>query len=202
MAGIPTIHYLLMAARPGEPLKTSPEHPESFTNVPVVLDPRLKADAAAGEVSDKLYSGFVEHVGRCIYGGLVDNPKAPSPADLLEKQDADGKSGRLGWRKDVRKILSKDGDLEIPLMRWPGGNFVSNYHWQDGVGPIESRPKRIELAWGVAESNLFGTDEFIDMCRANKWEPFICLNSELKVDPADSSGKRDVRGGARLARVL
>jgi alpha-N-arabinofuranosidase len=62
------------------------------------------------------------------------------------------------------------------MMRWPGGNYVSNYHWQDGIGPVDQRPKRVELAWRTAEDNRFGTDEFMDMCRANKWEPFICLN--------------------------
>lgn len=85
------------------------------------------------------------------------------------KQD----KGRLGFRKDVMGCLSKDGELEIPMFRWPGGmffsggqggerakdciwagNFVSNYHWQDGIGPIEDRPKRIELAWLSDESNL------------------------------------------------
>lgn len=150
-------------------------------------------------ISDLLYAGFLEHLGRCIYGGIVDDYRAPSPAELLVTQD-DGQAltkGRLGWRKDVKELLAKDGDLEIPMMRWPGGgcwvvllaysfykntdelgNFVSNYHWQDGIGPVEKRPKRIELAWLSDDPNMFGTDEFIDYCRATKIEPFICLNSE------------------------
>lgn len=57
------------------------------------------------------------------------------------------------------------------------GNFVSNYHWQDGIGPISERPKRVELAWLSDESNRFGTDELIDYCRATGAEPYICLNS-------------------------
>jgi len=61
-------------------------------------------------------------------------------------------------------------------LRWPGGNFVSNYHWQDGIGPYASRPKRVELAWHGVESNLFGTDEFIQYCRKAGCEPYICLN--------------------------
>lgn len=121
-------------------------------------------------VSDKLYSGFVEHLGRGIYGGIVDLPTDPSPAELLQAQPQD----RLGWRKDVIHVLRDD--LEMPVLRWPGGNFVSNYHWQDGIGPLKDRPKRIELAWGATESNLFGTDEFIDYCRELKVEPYLCLN--------------------------
>ena len=59
------------------------------------------------------------------------------------------------------------------------GNFVSSYNWKDGIGPIADRPKRLELAWLSTESNIFGTDEFMDYCRATKCEPYICLNSEL-----------------------
>jgi alpha-N-arabinofuranosidase len=160
-------------------VKTKPEHPAAFTPVPVVIDARLEASPAAGPISNKLYSGFIEHLGRCIYGGLVDDPRDPSPKELLVAQD-DGTeltAGRLGWRSDVQKVLAADGELKIPMMRWPGGNFVSNYHWQDGVGPIAARPHRTELAWlGNPETNAFGTNEFIDLCRANGWEPYICLN--------------------------
>lgn len=63
------------------------------------------------------------------------------------------------------------------------GNFVSNYHWQDGIGSISERPKRIELAWLSDESNKFGTDEFIDYCRATAAEPYICLNSACLSSP-------------------
>lgn len=165
-------------------LPRTPLHPKSFTPIPLTLDPRLVADVRAGPVSSKLYSGFIEHLGRCIYGGLLDDPRDPSSSSLLEPQDVSSSDpnqphtkGRLGWRSDVRKILKSDGELAIPLMRWPGGNFVSNYHWQDGVGPIADRPPTVELAWlGDPETNAFGTDEFIEMCKANGWEPYICLN--------------------------
>lgn len=71
----------------------------------------------------------------------MDNPEAPSPSDLLVQQDGPGiRKGRLGWRKDVMEVIGKDGELEMELLRWPGGNFVSNYHWQDAIGPIEDRP--------------------------------------------------------------
>lgn len=174
-------------------LAREPSHPASFTSQPLTLDPRLRADVRAGPVNSKLYSGFIEHLGRCIYGGLLDDPDAPSPSSLLQPQETDKEytKGRLGWRKDVNSLLAagkdaallptqasvNDGGLEIPLMRWPGGNYVSNYHWQDGVGPVAERPKRIELAWlGRPETNAFGTNEFLELCEANGWEAYICLN--------------------------
>lgn len=154
-------------------------HPEQLSPGRLSLSSRnLVHPRTEPVVSDKLYSGFVEHLGRGIYGGIVDSPSNPSPAELLQPQDKGTAltKGRLGWRKDVIKVLAKNGDLEMPVLRWPGGNFVSNYHWQDGIGPIEKRPKRIELAWLSTESNHFGTDEFIDYCRELDVEPYLCLN--------------------------
>lgn len=131
------------------------KHPSTLAPSRLTVSPLVLAHPKDTEpVSDLIYAGFLEHLGRCIYGGIVDNPKHPSPASLLEKTDVDERTkGRLGFRKDVMKLLGKDGDLEIPMLRWPGGNFVSNYHWQDGIGPVEDRPKRIELAWLTEESN-------------------------------------------------
>ncbi|OCF32811.1 alpha-N-arabinofuranosidase [Kwoniella heveanensis BCC8398] len=172
-----TINQALLQQVPSEH-PTKPSHPTKLKNGRVTLDVERLVYPAEPPISDKLYSGFLEHLGRCIYGGIVDNPKAPSPSNLLEKQDKGDEvtKGRLGWRKDVLGCLAKTGDLEVPMLRWPGGNFVSNYHWQDGVGPIADRPKRIELAWLSDESNIFGTNEFIDYCRAADAEPYICLN--------------------------
>ena len=153
-------------------------HPPRLSANPVLVSPLSLVHAKDDVISDRLYSGFVEHLGRGIYGGIVDNPAAPSPDALLERQD-NGQAthkGRLGWRKDVINVLARKGELEMPVLRWPGGNFVSNYHWQDGVGPIAQRPNRIELAWLSSESNIFGTDEFIDYCRALDVEPYLCLN--------------------------
>ncbi|WRT64407.1 uncharacterized protein IL334_001339 [Kwoniella shivajii] len=157
---------------------STPSHPAQLQATPFKLDINDLVHPAEPPITDKLYSGFLEHLGRCIYGGIVDNPKAPSPEHLLEKQDNGDThtKGRLGFRKDVMGCLAKDGELRVPMLRWPGGNFVSNYHWQDGVGPIDQRPKRIELAWLSDESNIFGTDEFIDYCQAVSSEPYICLN--------------------------
>jgi len=67
-------------------------------------------------------------------------------------------------------------EAHLPLLRWPGGNFVSSYHWRDGVGPVEQRPTKPNYAWGAIEPNLFGTDEFIEFCRAVGCEPMICVN--------------------------
>ncbi len=67
-------------------------------------------------------------------------------------------------------------DMHVPLLRWPGGNFSSNYHWTDGIGPRDRRPARLEMAWGTVENNRFGTHEFMDYVEAVGAEPYICLN--------------------------
>jgi alpha-L-arabinofuranosidase len=79
-----------------------------------------------------------------------------------------------GADPDVVRLLK---EAHIPIHRWPGGNFVSGYHWRDGVGPIEQRPTAPNLAWGQPEPNTFGTDEFIALCRATESEPMICVNA-------------------------
>ncbi len=85
------------------------------------------------------------------------------PADNLNGADPD--------------IIRLVRESHLPLLRWPGGNFASTYHWRDGVGPIEKRPTRPNYAWGGIEPNLFGTDEFIEFCRAVGCEPMICINA-------------------------
>jgi alpha-N-arabinofuranosidase len=121
----------------------------------VVVD----ADRALGNVDRRIFGGFVEHLGRCIYGGLYE--------------EGSTLSDERGFRRDVLDLLR---ELRLSVLRWPGGNFVSNYHWRDGVGPKDERPVRAELAWGGTESNRFGTDEFLDYCAALGAEPYICLN--------------------------
>jgi len=112
-----------------------------------------------GRVDRRIFGNFVEHLGRCIYGGLFE------PGSSL--------SDERGFRKDV---LDAARALRVPILRWPGGNFVSGYHWTDGIGPREQRPRRIELAWQGEEPNTFGTDEFIAYCRELGAEPYICVN--------------------------
>jgi alpha-N-arabinofuranosidase len=116
-------------------------------------------DRPLGMVDPRIFGGFIEHLGRCIYGGVYDEG---SPL-----------SDELGFRRDV---LEAAKGLRIPVLRWPGGNFVSGYNWTDGIGPKDERPKRLENAWHSTESNRFGTDEFIEYCRALGAEPIICVN--------------------------
>ena len=101
-------------------------------------------------------------MGRCIYTGIYD-PSNPNP-NLINAQ---------GFRTDVIAALK---DLRVPVIRYPGGNFTAQYRWQDGIGPRENRPKRPDLAWGLVESNEFGTDEFMAWCEQVGAEPFLCLN--------------------------
>jgi len=112
-----------------------------------------------GRLDRKVFGGFVEHLGRCIYGGIYDEGSSLSDSD--------------GFRKDVLGLLR---ELRMGVLRWPGGNFVSNYHWVDGIGPKQARPRRPELAWGSEEPNRFGTDEFLRYCAELGTEPYICLN--------------------------
>ncbi|MBI3922294.1 MAG: alpha-N-arabinofuranosidase [Armatimonadetes bacterium] len=120
---------------------------------------KIDLDRQIGPIDRKIYGNFVEHLGRCIYGGLYD-PGSPL-------------SGDNGFRTDVLEAVRA---LQVPILRYPGGNFVSGYHWRDGVGPRESRPKRLELAWNSLESNQFGTDDFIEFCRDANTEPYLCAN--------------------------
>lgn len=118
------------------------------------------------QVNRTIYSGFLEHMGRCIYTGIYD-PTNPNSSLLT--------SPETGFRKDVIDTLKS---LDIPVFRYPGGNFVATYHWQDGVGSRASRPKRANLAWGgQTEPNTFGTNEFMMWCREYmNAEPYLCLN--------------------------
>jgi alpha-N-arabinofuranosidase len=120
---------------------------------------RIDAKRVIGQVDPKVFSGFVEHLGRCIYGGLYDKD---SPF-----------ADEYGFRKDVATALKA---LNPKMLRWPGGNFVSNYHWTDGIGPVEKRPVRLELAWYRTESNIVGTDEFLRWCEREGYEPYLCVN--------------------------
>jgi alpha-N-arabinofuranosidase len=119
----------------------------------------IDAGHSLGSVDRKVFGGFVEHLGRCIYGGLYEEDSPLADA--------------RGFRTDVLDLLR---GLRLGVLRWPGGNFVSNYHWTDGIGPKDARPRRPELAWGGEESNRFGTDEFLSYCAELGTEPYICLN--------------------------
>jgi alpha-N-arabinofuranosidase len=112
-----------------------------------------------GNLSPLVFSHFIEHMQRCLYGGVYDDQSPLSDA--------------RGIRQDVFQAAKK---LRMANLRWPGGNFVSGYHWEDGIGPKDQRPARMELAWHGIETNQFGTDEFIQYCRELGTEPYICVN--------------------------
>ena len=116
-------------------------------------------DFAIGTTDRRLFGAFVEHLGRCVYGGIFE-PGHPT---------ADAR----GFRRDVLELVRELGPT---IMRYPGGNFVSGYNWEDGVGHLEQRPRRLDLAWMSTEPNTFGTNEFIDWCREAEVEPMLAVN--------------------------
>src|ERR1700743_1519015 len=120
---------------------------------------KIDLDRTIGQVDKNIYGNFVEHLGRCVYGGIYD-----SVSKLSDEN---------GFRKDVMAAVK---ELHPSLVRYPGGNFVSNYNWLDGVGPKSQRIPRLELAWGTLETNQFGTDEFIQWARKAGTEPYITVN--------------------------
>jgi alpha-L-arabinofuranosidase len=119
----------------------------------------IRTDRPVGTVDERIFGGFIEHLGRCVYGGVFDEGSPRSDA--------------RGFRTDVLEAVR---DLGLRHVRWPGGNFVSGYHWTDGIGPPDDRPRRAELAWHSEESNRFGTDEFMAWAAAAGVEPVLCLN--------------------------
>ncbi len=110
-------------------------------------------------VDERIFGGFLEHMGRAVYEGVFD----PKSAHADEN----------GFRQDVLAALRKQ---RYTAMRYPGGNFASGYHWLDGVGPRDQRPPIRELAWQSLEPNQFGTDEYIQMARQMDWTPMITVN--------------------------
>jgi len=106
-----------------------------------------------------LFGSFLEHLGRAIYEGIYD------PGSKLSDSN--------GFRKDV---LNEIRQLGVPIIRYPGGNFVSGYNWLDGVGPKKDRPRTLDKAWDTIESNQFGTNEFLAWCKAVGTEPLMGLN--------------------------
>ena len=120
---------------------------------------RFSKDAVIGEVDKRLYGSFIEHLGRAVYGGIYE-PGHPEADDQ-------------GFRKDVIDLVRK---LGVPIVRYPGGNFVSGYNWEDGTGPKESRPRRLELAWTTIETNEVGIDEFQEWAKRAGSEVMMAVN--------------------------
>ena len=112
-----------------------------------------------GEIDRRLYGSFIEHLGRAVYGGIYE-PTHPTADDM-------------GFRGDVLALVKK---LNVPIVRYPGGNFVSGYNWEDGTGDKTKRPKRMELAWFATETNEVGVDEFQEWAKRAGSDVMMAVN--------------------------
>jgi alpha-L-arabinofuranosidase len=135
----------------------SMEQASSAQNAParVYVDSRR----TISQIDRNLWGSFLEHLGRAIYGGIYDPGSKLSDAN--------------GFREDVLNVVR---ELGVPIVRYPGGNFVSGYNWLDGVGPKQNRPRVLDKAWDTIDSNQFGTDEFLAWCKAAGTTPLMGLN--------------------------
>ena len=119
------------------------------------------ADQGVNKINKEIYGQFAEHLGSCIYGGLWVGEDSPIP-------------NIQGYRKDVFEALKQ---LQVPVLRWPGGCFADDYHWMDGIGPRSERPTLRNNNWGgTIEDNSFGTHEFLNLCELLGCEPYISGN--------------------------
>jgi alpha-N-arabinofuranosidase len=116
-------------------------------------------DFRTAEIDKRIYGSFIEHLGRAVYNGIYE-PGHPSA-------DEDG------FRKDVIELVK---ELGVPIVRYPGGNFVSNFFWEDSVGPKENRKPRLDLAWRTLETNEFGIDEFQKWCKKTDSQVMMAVN--------------------------
>ena len=112
-----------------------------------------------GEIDQRIYGSFIEHLGRAVYGGIYD-PSHESADDM-------------GFRKDVLELVKS---LNVHIVRYPGGNFVSNYKWEDGTGDRSKRPRKLELAWNSVETNEIGIDEFQEWAKRSDTEIMMTVN--------------------------
>ena len=120
---------------------------------------KLDKDFKVGKIDPRLYGSFIEHLGRAVYTGIYE-PGHPSADDM-------------GFRSDVIQLTK---ELRVPVVRYPGGNFVSGYNWEDGIGPKHLRPRRAELAWFAVESNHVGVDEFAAWAKRAEAEVMMAVN--------------------------
>ena len=136
-------------------LPAQAQSPNSSEAVRVYLDSRR----TVSPLDRNLFGSFLEHLGRAIYEGIYD------PGSKLSDSN--------GFRKDVMDEVRQMG---VPVVRYPGGNFVSGYNWLDGVGPKQDRPRVLDKAWNTLNTNQFGTNEFMAWCKAVGTEPLMGLN--------------------------
>jgi len=146
---------IVMGTRPLAALAQTKSAAESSAPARVFIDSRR----TVAPLDRNLFGSFLEHLGRAIYGGIYDPGSKLSDAN--------------GLRKDV---LNEVRQLGVPIVRYPGGNFVSGYNWLDGVGPRQNRPRVLDKAWNSIESNQFGTNEFMSWCKAAGTLPLMGLN--------------------------
>ena len=134
---------------------------KAFSQPPREQRITVHAAVEIGTIRPDLHGHFAEHLGSCIYGGLWVGPKSPIP-------------NIRGFRTQAVEYLKAVG---IPVLRWPGGCFADDYHWRDGIGPLDKRPKSVNIHWGnYVEDNSFGTHEFLDLCRLIGAEPYLAGN--------------------------
>ena len=112
-----------------------------------------------GAVDKRIFGSFIEHLGRAVYEGIY--------------QEGNPNSDAQGFRKDTLDLVK---ELQVPIVRYPGGNFVSGFRWEDSVGPKDKRPSRPELAWGVIETNQFGLNEFADWSKKAGSDIMMAVN--------------------------
>lgn len=125
----------------------------------VKIDIQLFSEKKIGEAKKELYSSFIEHMGRAIYSGIYE------PDHVTAQED--------GFRRDVVDLVK---DLSVSYVRYPGGNFVSEYHWKDGIGDKSKRPVLPSLSWHQMEPNLVGIDEFLVWCELTNTQPILAVN--------------------------
>ena len=119
----------------------------------------LYKENVVSPVDKRIFGSFIEHLGRAVYGGIYE-PGHPT-------------ADEEGFRGDVLKLIK---ELNVPIVRYPGGNFVSGYNWEDGTGPKDKRPRRLELAWKTIETNEVGIDEFQSWAKKADSDVMMAVN--------------------------
>jgi alpha-N-arabinofuranosidase len=119
----------------------------------------IDKDFIIGSIDNRIYGSFIEHLGRAVYGGIYE----PGHPEADEK----------GFRQDVLSLIQQ---LQVPIVRYPGGNFVSGYDWKDGIGPKELRKSRLELAWKTIEPNQFGLNDFVEWAQKAQTDVMWAIN--------------------------
>ena len=119
----------------------------------------IDKDFKIAEIDKRIYGSFIEHLGRAVYQGIYQ-PGHPT-------------ADENGFRRDVMELVE---ELNVPIVRYPGGNFVSSFVWEDSVGPVAQRPKRLELAWRSLETNEIGVNEFAKWTKAVGSEIMMAVN--------------------------